>query len=154
VRTKIVGTKRRLRLWGSDGKMLWESADADTPQEGGDPMLFSKDGETILLCEHPAGGWKIIARNYIGTLIMETGPFPELQRTALTPDGRFAMARWTVPDKSASHTFLDLTKKTRKDVASDTFMFGKARLDDDGKVWSGKKLAFDLAAAPEPVKKP
>lgn len=147
-RTRIAATRRRLRLFGSDGKLLWESADADVPPEGGAPLLLSRDGEVALVAERAAQGWRVVARAYIGSTLMEAGPFPELQETALTPDGRFAMARWTVPDQSAAHTFLDVVRKLRKDVPSSSFALGRARLAGDGKVYSGRKLAFDLAAEP------
>ena len=151
-RTKMLGSQRRLRLLGSDGRALWESADADEPLNGGDPLLFSADGETTLDSERAARGWRVVTRSYMGIVLTEAGPFHELQEIALTPDARFAMARWTVPDQSATHTFLDLTKKTRKDVASDTFELGQARLADDGKVYSSGKVVLDLAA-PAPEKK-
>lgn len=144
-RTKVLGTQRRLRLLGSDGKTLWESKEADAPLEGGDVLRFSDDSELALYSERLASGWRLVARNYIGNQLLEAGPFAELQQFTMTKDGRYALARWTVPDQSATHTFLDLKTKARKDVASDTFALGQARLDDDGKVWSGGKVALDLA---------
>ena len=63
--------------------------------------------------------------------------------------GRFALARWNEPDKSATHTFLDIENKTRKDIASGDLTLGQALIDDDGRVYSGKKPIFSFSTPPE-----
>lgn len=66
----------------------------------------------------------------------------------MTPSGRYVMVRWLIPDQNATHTFLDLKTKTRKDIPSGDLYFGNASLGDDGKVVSGKKVVFDFNAPP------
>lgn len=153
-RTKKLASKRLLRVYGDDGKELWEAPDADVPEEG-DPVRFSQDGTTLLVALHEAGGWTVSARNYLGTTLMDAGPLPQLKVMTLTPGGKYAMIRWLVPDQSATHTFLDLAAKARRDIPSSEFSWTVARVDDDGKVYAGKRLVFDFAApAAKPAAKP
>ncbi len=56
------------------------------------------------------------------------------------------MIRWSVTDKSDTHTFLDLKAKTRRDVESSELTLGLARFGDDGVVRSGRRevMSFEL----------
>ncbi len=151
-KTKVLEVDRLLKVYGTDGQMLWQSTHADAP-EGQAPLLFSDDGETMLVLLHKGNAWTVSARDYLGNPKMEAGPFAKVEAAALTPSGRYVMVRWMIPDQDAKHTFLDLNGKTRKDIPSGSLYLGKATLGDDGKVVSGKKTVFDFNAPPE-AKKP
>lgn len=144
-RTKIYASKRLLRVFGSEGKELWADKDADVP-ENGDPLVFSADGETLLVCARTDAGWTVSAKGWAGNTLIDVGPVPRLQLMNLTRNGRYAMIRWVVPDQSATHTFLELPTKNRQDVPSSELYLGLARITEDGKVFSGKRFVFDFAA--------
>lgn len=145
-RSKLLDSKRTLKLLGTRGEEIWTSAEADA-EEKLDPVVFSDDGETLLLSLRGKDGWRVQAKGYLGNLLMELYPAPELEDMRLTPDGRFAMIRWAVPDKEATHTFWNLPAKARKDVPSSELHLGRATLENDGRVLSNGKLVLNLAEA-------
>jgi hypothetical protein len=147
-RTKLLESRRVFRLYGAAGAELWRDEAADLPERG-EPVLFSSDGKTLLLSRRGDDGWSAEARDGTGRVLVSIGPFPRLISMALTPNGRFALARWGVPDKSDTHTFVDLATKARRDVPSSELVLGLARIGDDGVARSGSKtvFAFDLAAS-------
>lgn len=149
-RSRVLASRRLLRFFGTNGKMLWSTSEGDVP-ENGEPIVFSADGETVLAALHPDAGWIVAAKGYLGGTIMDVGPVPRLQLMTLTSNGKYAMVRWLVPDQSATHTFLELPTKTRQDVPSAELFMGLARITEDGKVLSGKKFVFDFAAVPKPA---
>jgi hypothetical protein len=144
-RTKVYASRRLLRVFGSEGKELWNEKDADVP-ENGEPLIFSADGETALVSLRGDKGWTVQAKGWAGNTLIEVGPMPRLQLMSLTRNGRFAMIRWVVPDQSATHTFLELPSKTRQDIPSSELYLGLARVTEDGKIYSGKRFVFDFAA--------
>lgn len=148
-RIQILGSRRLLRLLGSGGKELWRNPAADRPGRG-EPLVFSENGEILIDCSRDEKGWTVAIKNYLGAVLFEAGPFPILDRIDLTPNGRYALARWTDPDKNAVHTLIDARAKTRRDIPSADFYRGAARLEDDGKVFSGAKLIADLGAEESP----
>lgn len=149
-KTKILDARRRLSVLGAGGGELWSDIEADAPEQG-EPVSLSDDGKTAVYArrEGVAGGWNVVARDWAGNVLMVVGPFPRLVSLALTPNGRYVMARWAVPDKSATHTFLDLRSRSRKDVPSSELTLGLARVGDDGVVRSGRRVVFELAGSTE-----
>jgi hypothetical protein len=145
-RTKALSSRRLLRVFGSAGKELWSSTEADLP-ETGEPLVFSDDGETLMVALHLDSGWIASVKNYLGSTLVEVGAVPRLQAMALTRNGRYAMVRWLVPEKSATHTFVEVATKKRREVPSSELNLGVARITDDGKVYSGKRLVLDFSAA-------
>ncbi|HXT01978.1 MAG TPA: hypothetical protein VN915_14985, partial [Elusimicrobiota bacterium] len=117
--------------------------------ERGDPVIFSADGKTLLLSERSGDGFTAEARTWMGQVIATLGQWPRLISIALSPNGRFALARGAVPDKSDTHSFIDLRTKARRDVPSSDLVLGLARVGDDGVVRSGSKIvfAFDVSAS-------
>ena len=87
-------------------------------------------------------GWFVAAKTYVGNTSWEIGPLAQLKAIELSPNGRYGLARWTEPDKSATHSFLDLSKRLRRDVPSDKFLLGQAAIDDLGRVYAGTQLMF------------
>lgn len=152
-KTKLIERRRVLRVYGSDGRLLWENPAADAP-EGQAPLLFSADGETAVVLSRRDKGWMASVRDYLGAPLIEIGPYPKIDAAFLTANGRYALVRWLIPDQDSGHTFLDVKNKARKDIASGDLYMGQARIDEDGKVFSNKKLVFDFAAAPAEEKKP
>ena len=116
-------------------------------------MIFSADGQTLLLARRAAEDWSVEARTWMGVIVAGVSPFPRLISMALTPNGRFALARWGVLDKSDTHTFFDIKAKKRQDVPSSTLMLGLARIGDDGVVRSGSKvvLSFETEVSSAPT---
>lgn len=147
-RTKLLDSRRQLKVYGTSGQELWRDESADLPERGA-AVVFSADGKTLLLAGRDDAGWNVQARDWMGSTRVALGPFPRLISMALTPNGRFALARWAVPDASDTHTFVDLTTKARKDVASSDLLLGLARIGDDGVVRSGSKvvLSFDVSSS-------
>jgi hypothetical protein len=145
-RTKLLESHRQLRTFGSAGAELWRDEAVDLPERGA-PVLFSADGKTLLLSKRGDEGWSAEARTWLGQIVATIGPFPRLISMALTPSGRYALARWGVPDKSDTHTFIDLATKSRRDVPSSELMLGLARIGDDGVVRSGSKIVFSFEIA-------
>ncbi len=155
-KTRVTESRRQLRVFGTTGQELWRDSDADLPERG-EPLIFAADGKTLLLTRTSTAGWTVDARDWMGRTLATVGPFPHLITMTLSPNGRFLLARWRVPDSSDTHTFLDLATKKRKDVASSDLVLGLARIGNDGVVRSGSKslFAFDLsvsspAATPPP----
>lgn len=87
------------------------------------------------------------ARDWAGGTTLKAGPFPRLVSIALTPGGRYAVARWGVPDKSDTHSFFDLWTKARKDIETSDLTLGLARIGDDGVVRSGRRDVFSFSTA-------
>jgi hypothetical protein len=147
-RTKVIESHRLFRLYGTTGGELWREESVDLPERG-DPAVFSKDGKTLLLCERSGDGFIAEARTWMGQIIATLGSWPRLISMALSPNGRFALARGAVPDKSDTHSFIDLKTRVRRDVPSSDLVLGLARVGDDGVVRSGSKVvfAFDLNAS-------
>lgn len=143
-RTKLLGSKRTLRVLGSLDEEVWSTPEGDAP-EGQAPVLMSDDGETLLVSLRGDAGWRVEARGYLGNVLMSVGPLSELESMQLTSDGKYALVRWRVPDKSATHTFLNIPARTRHDVPSGTLFLGRATLSGDGKVESGGKTILDLS---------
>ncbi|OGR86711.1 MAG: hypothetical protein A3J74_06665 [Elusimicrobia bacterium RIFCSPHIGHO2_02_FULL_57_9] len=152
-RTKILETRRRLRFFGTSGKELWSSTDADMP-ENGEPLIFSRNGEKVLMALNTDKGWSVLAKKYTGNTLLQVGPFPILQLMSLTPNGRYALVRWAVPDHSATHTFFETEGTARKDIPSGELYMGLAHINDEGKIHSGKKFIFDLSESSDTVHAP
>ena len=130
--------------------MLWSESDADRPSEG-EPLVFSGNGELLLLARRFPQAWTVAVRSYIGNTLQEVGAFPRLVSIALTPNGRYALIRWADPDKSSTHTVLELSTKRRKDVPSSELLLGAARITDEGTLTSGGKTVLNMA---EPERAP
>ena len=109
------------------------------------PLVFSGDGKACLLALRRPSGWYAAVKTYLGNTLWEAGPFPKLEALQISPNGRYGMARWNDPDQSAAHSFLDLEKKVRQDVASDRFLLGKTAVDDEGRAFSGSSLVFSFS---------
>ncbi|MBI3563608.1 MAG: hypothetical protein HY079_00265 [Elusimicrobia bacterium] len=152
-RTKVVDSRRQLKMFGSDGAELWRDDQADLPERG-EAVLFSADGKTLLYSRRNDSGWTAEARDWMGSTRATLGPYPRLISMALTPNGRYALARWVVPDASDTHSFIDLSDKRRKDVASSDLLLGVARIGDDGVVRSGSRVVFDFNASTAAAKAP
>ena len=148
-KSKVLKSQTFLRVYGTDSKPLWETNEADAP-EGQEPLHFSADGETFIVLERKEKGWIASVRYYLGAKIIEAGPLARVETATLTKNGAYAMVKWIVPDQSATHTFLDIKKQSRKDIASGDLYLGSARITDDGKVFSNKKLVFDFNAPAKP----
>ena len=152
-RTKMTESLRTLRVYGSSTRALWTDDAVDWP-ETGEPVQFSEDSTVVLITRRVGEAWRVEARNWMGGSIMQAGPFPRVHSIGLAPKGRFAQIRWSVPDKSDSHTFLDLKTKQRKDLETAELTLGLARIGDDGVVRTGRReaLRFELeSAAPAPA---
>jgi hypothetical protein len=143
-RTKLLASKRMLKVLGSGGEPIWTSTEADAIDDG-DPVAFSDDGETLLASFHSTLSWRVAAKGYLGNTLMDLYNLPELESIQITPNGKYAMIRWTDPDKSDTHTFLNIPKKARRDVPSGTLHLGRAKLAPDGQVSSGGKVILDLS---------
>lgn len=144
--SKAPQTRRLLRLYGSAGQELWKDDGVDVPERG-EPVIFSADGLTVLLSRRTGDDWSVEARTWMGVLLAGVGPFPRLISMALTPNGRFALARWGVLEKSDTHTFFDITAKKRQDVPSSSLLLGLARIGDDGVARSGSRVVLSFEAS-------
>jgi hypothetical protein len=89
-------------------------------------------------------GWTASVRDYLGAVLVEAGPLARVESAEITKNGSYATVRWLVPDQNATHTFLDVKNKIRKDIPSGDLYLGKAVITEDGKVLSGKKPVFDF----------
>lgn len=145
-RTHVVDVQSELRVYGTNGKRLWSLRGADAPR-GLEPVYFSADGETAAVLARGEGGWFLFVRSFLGAPLAEAGPFDKVQGAGLTPNGRYAFARWLVLDKSATHTFLEVPTKRRVDLASGDLFLGLARVTNEGVVISGQKTVFDFNEA-------
>jgi hypothetical protein len=145
-RTKKLESHHNFRTYGTTGQELWHDDSVDYPERG-EPVLFSADGKVLLLARRVDNGWIAEARTWLGQPQLTIGPAPRLISMSLTPNGRYALARWSVPDKSDTHTFVDLQTKARKDVQSSELVLGLAHIDDDGMVRSGSKVVFAFETA-------
>ena len=152
LKSKTAQTRRMLRLYGSAGQELWKDDGVDLPERG-EPVIFSADGQILLLARRTDEDWSVEARTWMGVLLAGVGPFPRPISMALTPNGRFALARWGVLDKSDTHTFFDIAAKKRQDVPSSSLLLGLARIGDDGVARSGSKvvLSFETAVSSAPA---
>lgn len=144
-RGKKVIVERNFKLLGSTGSELWSSEEIDFPRSG-NPVGFSALGETLLVALHGKTGWSVAAKNYLGNTLFEAGPFADLESIDLTPNGRYAVARWREAEKSATHTFLDIPSRVRKDIPSEEFLLGHGHINDEGRVLLGAKTLFDFTA--------
>ncbi len=145
-RTKLLESHRQFKAYGTAGIELWHEDSVDLPERG-DPVAFAADGKTLLFARRADDGWYAEARDWLGNALAAVGPFPRLISMTLTPNGRYALARWAVPDASDTHTFLELKTKRRKDVASSDLVLGLARIGDDGVARSGSRVVFDFNAS-------
>ena len=145
-RTRLLDSRRLFKTYGTTGSELWHDDAVDMPERG-DPILFSADGLTLLLARRAGGQWTAEARTWLGRPLLVIGPFPHLVSMALTPNGRYALARWSVTDKSDTHTFVDLSTLARKDIESGDLVLGLARIGDDGVARSGSKVVFSFETA-------
>lgn len=149
-KTKLKKGSGSLRVYGSGGAPLWDAPSEAAP-ESVDPVLFSDDGETLLVARREPKGWVAEARSYVGAVALSVGPMAKLQIMVLTPNGKYALARWSVPDESATHTFFDVANKRRVDIPSGEMYLGLAKITPEGQVFSGKKLVYDFNKAPDTV---
>lgn len=140
-KTQEIESRRELRVYGTSGKLLWSLPGADAP-DGLEPVFFSADGETAAALTRGEAGWTLSVRNYLGAELATAGPFERVQGAGLTPNGRYAFVRWLVPDKSATHTFLEVPSKRRVDIQSGELILGLAKISNDGVVTSGQKTVF------------
>ena len=148
LKNKDAEIRRLLRLFGSSGQELWKDDSVEIPERG-EPVIFSADGQTLLLARRTGENWGVEARTWMGAVIADIGPFPRLISMALTPNGRYGLARWGEIEKSDTHTFFDLASKQRRDVPSSSLLLGLARIGDDGVARSGSKvvLSFETSAS-------
>jgi len=140
-RNRLLESRRELKIHGSAGQLLWRDASVDLPEKG-EPVVFSNDSQMILTACHFGESWSMEARDWSGNTKLKAGPFPRLVSIALAPGGRYAVARWGVPDKSDTHSFFDLWTKARKDIETSELTLGLARIGDDGVVKSGRRDVF------------
>jgi hypothetical protein len=143
-RNKMLESRRILKIYGSAAQIMWSDDSVDWPEKG-DPAVFSNDSKVVLIACHFGESWSVEARDWTGGSKMRVGPFPRLVSISLAPGGRYAVARWGVPDKSDTHTFLDLWTKARKDIETSDLTLGLARIGDDGVVKSGRRDVFSFA---------
>ncbi len=142
-RSKMLESRRVLKIHGSRGQTLWSHDAVDWPEKG-DPVVFSNDSKVILIACRIGESWSVEARDWTGGSQLRAGLFPRLVSIALAPGGRYAVARWGVPDKSDTHSFFDLWTKTRKDIETSDLTLGLARIGDDGVVRSGRRDVFSF----------
>lgn len=140
-KTERLERRAELRFFGTGGNELWSTQSAAAPSQS-EPLALSDDGETALLAVRLGAGWRVEARNYLGIVNWDLGPFPILENIFLTGGGRYAMVRWGEPDKSSTYSFLDLKHKKRHDIPSAQMRMGEAKLLEDGSVVSGGKTVF------------
>jgi hypothetical protein len=145
-RTRMLESRRTLKIHGTQGQVLWTDDAPDWPEKG-EPVVFSNDSKMVLVACHHGESWSVEARDWTGTTKLRAGPYPRLISIALAPGGRYAVARWGVPDKSDTHSFLDLWTNTRKDIETSELTLGLARLGDDGVVRSGRRDVFSFTTA-------
>ena len=152
-RSKLLESRRLLRVYGSSGQSLWTDDAADLPEQG-DPIAFSADSKVMLLARHVGEAWTVEARDWAGGVLFKAGPFQRLHSISLAPGGRFAAVRWNVADKSDTYTFLDVQAKARQDIETAELTLGLARIGDDGVARSGRRevLRFPLEPAAEAPK--
>lgn len=140
-RNKMLESRRVLKIHGSTGQVLWSDDSVDWPEKG-DPVLFSNDSKIVMIACHFGESWGVEVRDWAGSTRLKSGGFPRLVSIALAPGGRYAVARWGVPDKSDTHSFFDLWTKARKDIETSDLTLGLARIGDDGVVRSGRRDVF------------
>lgn len=145
-RSKLLESRRTLKIYGAAGQVLWSDDACDIPAQG-EPVVFSADSMTAFVALRFGESWSVEGRDWTGGVLMRAGPFPRLHSIGLAPGGRFAQARWSVDDKSDTHTFLDLKAKKRQDVDTADLTLGLARIGDDGVARSGRKVAAAFALA-------
>lgn len=138
---KILESRHVLKIHGSTGQVMWSDDSVDLPEKG-EAVVFSNDSKVILIACHFGESWGVEARDWAGGSKLKAGPFPRLVSISLAPGGRYAVARWGVPDKSDTHSFFDLWTKARKDIETSDLTLGLARIGDDGVVRSGRRDVF------------
>lgn len=142
-KTKALSEERLLRYLGTTGRELWSLAGADASRRS-DPVAMSDTGEVAAVSVLGKDGWTVSIRNSMGGTLWETTGIRTLLSVSLTPGGRYALIRWAEPDRSATHTFVEVATGARKDAPSDEFVLGGGRVDEDGKVYAGTKLIHDF----------
>lgn len=152
-RSKLLESKRLFKLLGLKGEEVWTSDEADAA-ENLEPAIFSDTGEILLLSSRAKEGWRVAARGHLGNTVMQAFSMPDLEDMRLTRDGKYAMIRWTIPDKESTHTFWNVAERQRKDLPSSALHLGRAVLGEDGKVTSNGKLVFDLSKLVAPPEAP
>ncbi|UPT74126.1 MAG: hypothetical protein M0D55_20295 [Elusimicrobiota bacterium] len=145
-RSALLESRRGLKILGSTAQTLWTDDAVDYPEKG-DPVVFSDDSKVILIAQRTGEAWAVEAKDWAGGVLLRGGPFAKLISIGLAPKGRYAVARWAVPDKSDTHSFFDLWTKTRKDIETSDLTLGLARIGDDGVVRSGRRAVFAFEAA-------
>lgn len=145
-RTKLLESRRVLKIYGPDGQVSWKDDAVDWPEKG-DPVAFSNDSKMVVIARRLGESWTVEARDWTGTVKLTAGPFPRLISVGLAPGGRYMVARWGVMDKSDTHSFFDLWTKARKDVETSDLTLGLARIGDDGVVRSGRRDVFAFEAS-------
>ncbi len=154
-RSKLLESRRLLKIHGSTAQTLWTDDAADWPEKG-EPVVFSDDSKSVFYARRTGEAWAVEARDWAGSTKVVGGPYAKLISIGLAPGGRYAMARWSVPDKSDTHTFFDLWTKARKDIETSELTLGLARIGDDGVVRSGRRavFSFETAASTAPAGAP
>ncbi|MBI4679550.1 MAG: hypothetical protein HY748_18410 [Elusimicrobia bacterium] len=142
-KTKTLKADRVLHYYGTTAGGLWSLALADAPPDA-DPLVASASGETVAVAVNTEGEWTVLVRTFLGNPQWEMTGLKSLSSAFLTPNGKYALIRWSEPDKSATHTFVEVATKARKDIASEDFVLGPARLTDDGKVFAGERLLYEF----------
>ncbi|MBI5623661.1 MAG: hypothetical protein HY924_07790 [Elusimicrobia bacterium] len=146
-KTKALREDRTLRFFGTSGRELWSQPGADAPAQG-EPVAMNATGETVAVSVLGPGGWKVSVRSFLGTPVWELDGLQNLSSVSLTPEGAYALIRWSETDKSATHTFVAPATGERKDIPSDEFVLGAARISADGKVFAGLRLLHEFKKAP------
>lgn len=145
-RVKLLESRRALKIVGMSAQTLWTDEAADWPEKG-EPVIFSNDSKTVFYARRTGEAWAVEARDWAGATKLVGGPYAKLISIGLAPGGRYAVARWGVPDKSDTHTFFDLWTKAKKDIETSELTLGLARIGDDGVVRSGRRAVFSFDAA-------
>lgn len=140
-RQKLLESRRALKIHGNTAQTLWNDDMTDWPEKG-DPVVFSNDSKVAVIARHIGEAWSVEARDWAGNVVLKAGPFPRLINIGLAPGGRYAVARWSVYEKSDTHSFFDLWTKARKDIETSELTLGLARIGDDGVVRTGRRAAF------------
>lgn len=150
-KTRLLSSTGLLTFYGSRGKPLWTSDEA-YPPETGDPIALSRKGEVLIMSLKAARGNVCVITDFLGGRLLTTEPFSTILSLSMTAQGRYALIRWAEPDKSDTHTIIEVRTKKRQDIPSTEFSLGEARVTDGGKVFAGKRLVYEFhktAAAPE-----
>jgi hypothetical protein len=134
----LLGSTMTLVYLGTSGQTLWNNDRADTPEDL-EPLYQSRLGETAVTVERSTHGWTISAYAFTGNVLASFHTGPRLLDAALTRNGRFITALYSGVDTALIYTFYDLKTHARKDISADKTQLGRAFVQDDGTVLSGKK---------------